>query len=96
MLLENIQTQVGVIADGHVALNHKFDRLERKVDGLVEDVAILKTDVAVLKTDVAILKTDVAALNKRVGRIEHHLGLNGTPKPRQPRRPTRSSGRGRS
>jgi hypothetical protein len=82
VLLENIQTQVGVIAEGNVTLNHKFDRLERKVDGLVEDVAVLKTDVAVLTT--------------RVGKIERHVGLNGVAKPRTTNRPGARKRRTRS
>jgi hypothetical protein len=95
ILLEDIRTSVGVIAEGHTVL-------VRKIDGVADDVAVLKTDVAVLKTDVAVLKTDVAVLKtdvtvlktdmvgvkSRLGRIEHHLGLNGAGAPSYPQRPS--------
>jgi len=74
VLLEEVRGQFGVVADGHRSLNEKFDRLEGKVDLLAEDMSLVKMDVNVLKV--------------RVGKIEHHLGLNGTgPTPR--RKPTR-------
>ncbi|MDO8529782.1 MAG: hypothetical protein Q7S18_03890 [bacterium] len=34
ILLENLTDNIGVIAEGQMALNDKFDGLERKVDGL--------------------------------------------------------------
>lgn len=49
-LLEDIQTQVGVIADGHAGLTERmdrmdcrFDRFEAKVDGLEVKIGVLAT-----------------------------------------------------
>jgi hypothetical protein len=74
VLLEEVRSQFGVVADGHRGLNEKFDRLEGKVDRLAEDLSLVKLDVNSVKV--------------RVGKIEHHLGMNGAgPAPR--RKPTR-------
>jgi hypothetical protein len=66
VILESIETKIGILADGHLALNEKFDRLEGKVDRISEEVVLLHTDLASVK--------------HRVENIEHHLGLNGVSK----------------
>ena len=68
VILESIETKIGVLADGDLALNEKFDRLQGKFDQLSDDVAVLHTDLSSVKL--------------RVGKIEHHLGLNGVAQPR--------------
>jgi hypothetical protein len=96
LLLEDLHDKVTLIAEGHQSLATSqatlvasMGRLEASVSMLTADVAVLKTDVAVLKTDVAVLKTDMADIKPRVARIEHHLGLNGTP-PRPRSKPRKS------
>ena len=68
------QTELFARSDRHEArfdqMDARFDRLEWKVDAIAGDVSVLKTDVAVLKSDMA----DVRG---RLGRVEHHIGLNG-------------------
>jgi hypothetical protein len=41
-MIESVRDDVRMIADGHLALNDKFDTLEGRVDVLTEDVALLK------------------------------------------------------
>jgi len=84
VILESIETKIGVLADGHLALNEKFDRLEGKFDRLevkVDHLEIkvnhLEGKVDHLASDVASLRTDLGSVKRRVGKIEHHLGLNG-------------------
>jgi predicted nuclease with TOPRIM domain len=70
VLLDETQGQFGVITDGHTALNEKFDRLEGKVDRL-------DTKVDGLEIKVDVLHADLTTVKVRVGKIEHHLGVNG-------------------
>ena len=70
VLLEDIRTSVGVIAEGHTLL-------VGKVDAIAGDVGVLKGGVAVLTGAVAGLKSDMAIVKTRLGRIERHVGLNG-------------------
>ena len=85
VILESIETKIGVLADGHLALHEKFDRLEGKVDRLSDDVALLRTDLGSVKNRVE--KIDrVGRIEHRVGKIEHHVGLNGVSKARTVKR----------
>jgi outer membrane murein-binding lipoprotein Lpp len=70
VILESIETKIGGLADGHLALNEKLDRLEGKVDHLANDVTTLRMDLGSVKHR-------VGKIEHRVGKIEHHLGLNG-------------------
>ena len=81
VILESIEAKIGVLADGHLALNEKFDRLEGKVDRLSDDVALLRTDLGSVKRR-------VENIEHRTGKIEHHLGLNGVAKARTVKRTT--------
>ncbi len=90
VLLEDIQGTVQFIAEGHTAirgeirdLRSDFGEMKGTLDLVRMDVSVLKKDVSVLKTDVAVLKTDMAAVKIRVGKIEHHIGLNGTVRPKK-------------
>ena len=79
VILESIETKMGVLADGHLALNEKFDRLEGKVDRLSDEVALLRMDLGSVK--------------HRVEKIEHHVGLNGVSKARTKKPATGKPGR---
>ena len=81
ILLEDIRTQVGVIADGHLGLSERMDgfdrhlhafeqRVDRRFDAIAVDLADVKRDVSVLKTDVSVLKTDVGDLKLDVGDLK--------------------------
>ena len=67
VLLEDIQTSVRLIAEGHGALNHRFEQMETRFDARFER---LETKVDVLE----VLATDA---QRRLERIEAHLELNG-------------------
>jgi len=92
VILESIETKIGVLADGHLALHEKFDRLEGKVDRLSDDVALLRTDLGSVKNRVekidrvGRIEHRVGKIEHRVGKIEHHVGLNGVSKARTVKR----------
>ena len=68
VLLERMEKNISVIAEGHTLLNEKIDRnhqeLSNKIENLQTDVTILKTDVSVLKTDVSVLKSGMERLEE--------------------------------
>jgi outer membrane murein-binding lipoprotein Lpp len=77
VLLEDIQTQVRAIADGHAGLTERmermdaqFGRLEAKVDHLEVTVGTLATNVDGLETQVGRLQTQVGGLETRVGGLQ--------------------------
>jgi hypothetical protein len=85
VILESIESKIGASADGHAALNEKFDRLEGKVDVLSDDMALVKVRVGHIETRVGKIET-------RVAKIEHHLGngvSNGRARKPAARKPTR-------
>jgi outer membrane murein-binding lipoprotein Lpp len=107
VLLENIDTKVNVIAEGHAGLHQRldqmearfdvrFDRLETqvnvlavkvnglevKVDGLEVKVDGLEVKVDGLETKVDGLEVFAADAQRRLERIETHLQLKGSTRPR--------------
>lgn len=83
VLLEQIRDHVGLIADGHKALNEKVDTMAGELAEAREDIAGVKLDVSVLKRDVSALKVDVGGLKLDVHAVKDHLGLNGTTRPKR-------------
>lgn len=89
VLLEDVQRNVKVIAEGHGALVERLDRVEirlERLEGRFEQIAI---HVAVLETRSNALEAKFNALDTkldslsvdtrhRLQRIEAHLGLEGT------------------
>jgi outer membrane murein-binding lipoprotein Lpp len=80
VLLEDIQTQVGVIADGHAGLTERmdrmdcrFDRLEAKVDGLEVAVGALATKVDGLEVKVGVLATRADGLDAKLDGLRDEL-----------------------
>lgn len=78
VLMEDVQTSVKVIAEGHSALvehlermNSRFDRLETRFDGL-------ETRFDRLETRVSGLEVFASDAQQRLKRIEGHLELNGS------------------
>jgi len=89
VLLENLQTSVNVIAEGHGALverldrmetrfETRFDRFEAKVDGLEVKVNGIKAKVDGLEAKVDGLEVFASDSQRRLTRIETHLQLNGS------------------
>ena len=75
VLLEDIQTQVRAIADGHAGLTERMDRmdarlgrLETKVDGLEVNAVAMRIEIRALAT-----KVEVSALATRLERVETKL-----------------------
>ena len=78
VLLEDIQTQVRVIADGHVGLFEHLTRMDARLGRLETRFDGLETQFRDFADDTT----------RRLERIETHLGLHG----RRPRRtPARSA-----
>jgi hypothetical protein len=91
VLLESIQTHVKVIAEGHIALVERLDRIETKVDVLttrVDRLEVLAIDAQRRLTGLEVFAVDaqrrltgleVFAVDtkRRLTRIESHLHLNG-------------------
>ena len=73
ILLEDIRSNVQLLAEGHGALVEEVRTLNGKVDGIAADVGVLKIDVG--------------SLNQRMHRVEGHLGLNGAPPKAKSTRP---------
>ena len=74
VLLENVNSSLRLVAEGHSALNDKFDGLDKKVDSIDKKVDGVVMDVAVLKADVAVLKADGTVLKGDMRRVKDHLG----------------------
>ena len=70
ILLENIQRNVMVIAEGHVALNERLDRIETKLDRLEVKVDRLEIRMNGLEIRVTALETKVNALDKKVDALD--------------------------
>jgi len=68
VLLENIQTSVKVIAEGHGALTERLDRMDGRFDKLETRFDRLETRFDVFAGDT----------QRRLKRIEGHLQLNGS------------------
>ncbi len=82
VLLEDVLSKVGAIAEGHGALSDQLGTLNARVAGVDAKVDRLAGEVVFLRTDLSQFKTDTG---ERLTRIEHHLGLNGAAKPSKPR-----------
>jgi len=80
VLPENLDVGIRVVADGHLALDERLDRmgtrLERRCDQLEISVTVLGTRVTALDAKVGALAPDT---RRRLERIETHLGLNEPP-----------------
>jgi chromosome segregation ATPase len=83
-LVESLRDDVRAIADGHLALNERMERLEQGQEAIREDVAYIRIDVgglkyrmtrqerataALTKTTAALTKT-TAVLEKRTSKLE--------------------------
>lgn len=66
VLLEDVQRNVRILAEGHGVVVERLDRLDSKVSSL--------------DTKVSSLDTDMREVKQRLGRIEDHLELNGAPR----------------
>ena len=86
VLLENIQTHVMVIAEGHGALTERLDRIDGKFAGLESRFDGLEMKVDALEMKVDALASDTQG---RLKRIEAHLDLNGSSPRRKAPRVTR-------
>ncbi|HEY3357083.1 MAG TPA: hypothetical protein VGQ83_27785 [Polyangia bacterium] len=64
VLLEDIQVQVGVMAEGHTMLVAGQAELRAEVANLARSQVEVQAGLAVLRADVAGLKTDVAELKQ--------------------------------
>ncbi|MSP60425.1 MAG: PAS domain S-box protein [Myxococcales bacterium] len=71
VLLERIETKIEVLAEGQATLGSNFN-------GLARNFGILSATVDRLVDGQARLETDMTTLKTKVGKIEHHLGMNGT------------------
>lgn len=85
VLMEDVQTSVKVIAEGHIALvehlermNSRFDRLETRFDGLETRFDRLETRFDGLEMRVSGLEVFASDAQQRLKRIEGHLELNGS------------------
>jgi len=79
VLMEDIQTQVKVIAEGHCVLVDRLDRLEPRVDQLESQLDRLKIQIAVLEKRVSAMEHWFVHVEHRVERLEKHLGLGEPP-----------------
>lgn len=85
VLLESLQRDVKVIAEGYGALSERLDRVELRLDRLEDRFEQVEMHIAVLEAKVNILEARLDSLSVdtqfRLERIEAHLGLNGAPRP---------------
>jgi hypothetical protein len=81
-LLESLQTSVSVVAEGHVALVERLDRMENRFesrfDGLELQVKGLELQVKGLEVQTKGLEVFASDAQRRLERIETHLQLNGS------------------
>jgi predicted nucleic acid-binding Zn-ribbon protein len=80
VLMEDIQTQVKVIAEGHCVLVDRLDRLEPRVDQLESQFDQLEIHIAVLEKRVDAMDHRLVHVEHRVERIEKYLGLGEPPR----------------
>ena len=99
VLLEDLQRDVRLIADGHVALTERLDRTEARFEQRFEQVEqqIMVLDVKLTqKIDALYGNVDAldvkftqkidaldTKLSAELSRIATHLGLNGAPRPQK-------------
>jgi outer membrane murein-binding lipoprotein Lpp len=85
VLLENIDTKVSVIAEGHAGLHQRLDQMEAsfevRFDRLETQVNVLAVKVDRLETKVDGLEVFAADAQHRLKRIETHLQLKGSSRP---------------
>jgi ribosome assembly protein YihI (activator of Der GTPase) len=79
VLLENIDGNVKVIAEGQGAIVDRLDRIEHRLEVL--GVKVDKLDVRAVALDVR-----SEGMDRRLVRVERHLDLDGGPRPRAKRR----------
>ena len=75
VILENIHTQIGTLAEGQNALRDKVDLLYLEFGRQKEELFVIKTDVRFLKEDVSTLKEDVSLLKEDVSLIKEDMSL---------------------
>jgi DNA anti-recombination protein RmuC len=73
-VLERMEHNIGVIADGHATLNEKFDTMAGDIVAIKDRLDRVET-----RLEGFAKKTDA-----RLHRIEDHLGLNGASKSKRP------------
>jgi outer membrane murein-binding lipoprotein Lpp len=73
VLLEGMQRDIKAIAEGHVLLNEKMDRLETKVDRLEIRVDRLETKVDRLETKVDRLEMRVDRLETEMSTVKNYV-----------------------
>jgi hypothetical protein len=90
-LVEAVRDDVRAIADGHLALDERMERIEHGQQVLKREVSFMRMDLYVVKKDVSGLKKTTAGLKKttaglkkttaklvtQMGRVYRHLELNG-------------------
>ena len=84
VLLEEIRTVVGVISDGHKALDQKIDRNHAELTGRVDR---LDLRLGRIEGDMATVKLRLGTVEGGLGRIERHVGPNGAGPPRPAQAP---------
>jgi hypothetical protein len=82
VLLENIDSNVKVIAEGQGAIVDRLDRIEHRLEIL--EVKVDKLDVRVGALDVRI-----DGMDRRLVRVERHLDFDPSTPPRAKRRPAK-------
>lgn len=73
-LIEDVETHMKVVAEGHGALAEYLDRLQPRVD-------LLERRADRVEIHVEVLDKKIDAIDQRLERIEVHLGLGGSPPP---------------
>jgi hypothetical protein len=76
VLLEQINDRVGVIAEGHGALNARMDTVSSRLEGLGNDLQVFRHEVG----------QRFAGVETRLDRVEAHLKNGHTARP--PKRPS--------
>ena len=97
VLLEDISSKVGFIAEGHAVLADGQTTLRQQMLALVDGQIAMSSQITVLAEGQKQLRGEVTALAEgqkhmavRLDRIEHHLGLDGKRKPLPARRTKKS------
>ena len=76
VLLEEIQSEVHVIAEQSVAHAEKMEIMDGRMDRMENDISVIKLDIEFIKNDLKqkVNRDEFAALERRLSLLENKVG----------------------
>ena len=76
VLLEEIQSEVHIIAEQSVAHTEKLEIMDGRMDRMENDISVIKLDIEFIKNDLKqkVNRDEFAALERRLSLLENKVG----------------------